>query len=92
MLLNCSSCNVRLLLVTAKVVPSSPILFTLIMEALQSSESWVLTRVTWRNIPEDGIVRRDIVIIFQSKRKFLNEIIYVINYYYDGTFRFVSFP
>jgi hypothetical protein len=44
------------LLVTANVAPSSPILVTLTMKAIRSSETSVLTRATQRNIQEDGIL------------------------------------
>jgi hypothetical protein len=42
------------LAVNSNVLPSSPILVTLMMEDLSSSETSVLTRSTLSSIPEDG--------------------------------------
>jgi hypothetical protein len=52
---NSVHCSALQLVVTAYVVPSSLILFTLMMEAISSSETKVVSRATRRHIPEGGI-------------------------------------
>jgi hypothetical protein len=52
-------CSERRLLVTANVVPSPPILVTLMMGALSSTEMSVLTRATRPYNQENGILHRN---------------------------------
>jgi hypothetical protein len=50
--------SVLLLLVTANIVPRSPILVTLMLEAISFSETSVITRATRRHIPQNSILQR----------------------------------
>jgi hypothetical protein len=79
------------MLVTANVVPSSPILVTLIIVAIRSSDTSVLTRTTLRDILEDGIIhsqRRDNLksynadILLQRKES-TSDIIYILTTCYN---------
>jgi hypothetical protein len=61
------------LVVTASVVPSSPIPFTMMKEALSFSETSVVTRATWHNIIEDTILH-------SHRRENLKSYISKVNY------------
>jgi hypothetical protein len=51
------------LLVTANIIPSLPILVTLMMEVIRSSETSVLTGAIPRNIAEDGILHVQFLLV-----------------------------
>jgi hypothetical protein len=74
-------CRVCRLLVTASIVPSSLILVTLMMEALRSSETWVLTRTTRNNITEDGILHSHRRENLKSYKKGYHSVKLIFNYY-----------
>jgi hypothetical protein len=83
--------SMRRLLVTASVVPSSPILVSLMKEALISSETSVLTRAKWHKIPEDAIfikkhapvLRDQIVLLPSTNSLFLKKHNSLPKFYYE---------
>jgi hypothetical protein len=78
--------SLRGLLVTANVVPNSPILVTLMMEALHFSATLVLTRATRRNIPEMAFIKGDIVHAKQRRTDVYLSLLFYISAFIFGTF------
>jgi hypothetical protein len=82
--------SVRRSLVTANVVPCSPILVTRMMEALHSSETSVHTRVIRRIIPKYGILHSEAWSIGPRKypklRRIYWNLIERINLWYPHTY------
>jgi hypothetical protein len=80
--------NMRPLLVRASVVPSSPILVTLMNGAQSSSETSVLTTATRRNIPENTILHSNRCENFKSYIRVLRYFtLFVLSHLYFGVIR-----
>jgi hypothetical protein len=75
-----SNSSVLRLLVTVNV-PSSPILITVKTETIRSSETSVLARAKWRNIPEDDILQREFLSAVYST--LLVESQYIVECYHN---------
>jgi hypothetical protein len=73
--------SVHRLLVTANIVPSSPIIVTLMMGALSSSETSVVTKATQRNTPEDRTLHSHLREKLKSNNHIIALIVYLFFYF-----------